>query len=46
MESYSEDIQYLITKFGNCTISQIYLLIFNFVRQTEFIALLSLNWYH
>lgn len=43
MENYSKDIQYFITKFGSCAISQIYLVFINFACQTEFIALLSLN---
>lgn len=40
LESYSEDMEYFITKFGNCTNSQIYLVIVNFVFQIEFMALL------
>lgn len=43
LESYSEDIQHFITKFVSCTISQIYLTVVNFVFQTEFTVLLSLN---
>lgn len=40
LESYSEDMECFITKFGNCTNSQIYLVIVNFVFQIEFMALL------
>lgn len=40
LESYSKDMEYFITKCGNCTKSQIYLVIGNFVFQIEFMALL------